>query len=89
MSERDGGSAFPRPPEFKTDEELCSYGSKGMSLRDWFAGQAMPLIIEKLQVNVSRMLDGSSSEIVGVMIEHNARLAYELADALLAEREKE
>ena len=58
------------------------------SQRDKFAGQAMPLIIEKLQVNVIRMLDGSSSEIIGVLIEHNARLAYELADAMLAERER-
>ena len=36
----DGGPAFPCPVEFDPNQQLVSHGSFGMSLRDWFAGQA-------------------------------------------------
>ena len=35
MEQRDGGPAFPRGPTDMSD------GQSGMSLRDWFAGQAL------------------------------------------------
>jgi hypothetical protein len=52
----DGGPAFP--------DHALPHRHNGMSLRDYFAGQALTLI--------------------GRMI----RVAYEIADAMIAEREK-
>lgn len=41
MSARDGGPAFPRPDVTGIeDQRLWESGHAGMSLRDWFAGQA-------------------------------------------------
>lgn len=37
----DGGSAFPLPPGSKDD------GRMGMTLRDWFAGQALTGILTR------------------------------------------
>ena len=39
----DGGRAFPGPPQFTRDGSTQHFyeGSYGMSLRDWFAGQAL------------------------------------------------
>ena len=45
----------------------------GMTLRDWFAGQAL--------VSMRAELGGEDSEI--------AKYAYDLADAMIAERDKE
>ena len=36
----DGGPAMPHAP-YSTDARNWSDGSSGMSLRDWFAGQAL------------------------------------------------
>jgi hypothetical protein len=47
-----------------------------MSLRDWFAGQALISIMVGKQCAVTNQ-------------EHAAQLAYELADAMLAQRQKE
>ena len=57
----DGGPAFPTP-----------YRDKGMSLRDWFAGMAMPAVC---------------LEAVGELSESQiASDAYRIADAMLAAR---
>ncbi len=60
----DGGSAFPSP----------GVGQYGMSLRDWFAGQALTDLV------------GST---VGVQVPVVVKAAYEIADAMIAEREKQ
>lgn len=60
-----GGTAFP------TDNE---YLTSGMTLRDWFAGQALAGVL----ANPAR-LDGIQNTVEG---------AYCLADAMLAERDK-
>jgi hypothetical protein len=39
--QNDGGSAFPCPVEYDANGQRASYGSEGMTLRDWFAGQAL------------------------------------------------
>ena len=70
MKPNDGGPAFPL-----TEDAVChknrDFAMQGMSLRDWFAGQAM--------ANANyRMVNPA----------HQARLAYDLADAMLAERRR-
>ncbi len=53
----------------------------GMTLRDWFAGQALTSTMRLVTSRES--VEGES------MAQTFARRAYELADAMLAEREKE
>jgi hypothetical protein len=72
MSINDGGPAFP----------VDSYGKRpGMSLRDWFAGQAMAAIINKIPACVGGRQDHHTYETV-------ARGAYNYADAILAVRQQ-
>lgn len=55
------------------------YGNLGMSLRDYFAGQALAGIM-------------ANAKLVGVLAESKqdpASCAYEMADYMLAERQKE
>lgn len=59
---KDGGPAFPKP---------YSTGPNGMSLRDWFAGQALTSV-----TNNAYSREAASY----------AKHAYELADAMLAAR---
>lgn len=80
MSHEDaGGCAFPRQP----NRECMTDGSPGMSLRDWFAGQAL------------RVADNAARDCVkaGAVEPHKApqliaEFAYDIADAMLAAREK-
>jgi hypothetical protein len=64
----DGGPAFP--------DHALPHRHNGMSLRDYFAGQALTLIGRMIRV-------GSPKDTPTV-----ARMAYEIADAMIAEREK-
>lgn len=64
----DGGPAFP-----STDAK--GFVSDGMSLRDYFAGQAL----------TGMLADASRSG----SVEHYVDDAYSIADAMLAERQKE
>jgi hypothetical protein len=63
----DGGPAFPLPSEPGFPAEL------GMTLRDYFAGQALVAIAAKL--NGKLYPSGA------------ARIAYDMADAMLKKRE--
>jgi hypothetical protein len=75
MSEKpDGGPAFPIPSgyEHKANDGYC-----GMSLRDYFAGQALAN---------STLMDFDQWEVGNER--DAARVAYIIADALIAEREK-
>ncbi len=69
----DGGPAFP------PNIAICPAGdvheTHGMSLRDWFAGQALPVLLTRWM---------ESAEIK----QHPSIAAYEVADAMLAERAK-
>lgn len=68
MSKTNGGPAFP------TTQADVERGWDGMSLRDWFAGQALAGLV----ANDSARGDNAQFAIV----------AYALADAMLAERER-
>ena len=75
MSEtiNDGGPAFPV-------ETTSTPYSPGMSLRDWFAGQAL-----------AGMLSGPDSppaETWEEMVQHISATAYDYADAMIAARSK-
>lgn len=69
--ESTGGPAFPAM-EVRTDDtqDLVANASQGMTLRDWFAGQAMQAILTRKSVNGNEL----------------AVYAYQKADAMLAER---
>ena len=75
----DGGSAFP-----------VMYISEGMTLRDYFAGQALAAICSGIEVEVDE-LDAN-----GKYADHNMKMlhdcagirAYGYADAMLAARER-
>lgn len=77
MSKNTGGPAFPTTKESRM--EICS---EGMTLRDYFAAKAVagifyPAIVESLAQDI----DLDCDKIAG--------FAYTMADAMIAEREKE
>lgn len=78
MSEiKDGGPAFPRVGEGFGNP---NYDAPGMSLRDWFAGQALAGFCANPEARCFGGYDESR--------EHVAKLAYDQADAMLKERAK-
>lgn len=80
MSEKNGGSAFPEIdsyPAWDHDSErnyTRTHSVGGMTLRDYFAGQALMALI--------MVIDGALD------VDPHAVRAYEYADAMLKEREK-
>ena len=81
----DGGPAFPTPEVlYSTPTASTLYGgtytttttkSSGLSIRDWFAGQALAGLMAN-----RRALDGDERLV--------ATQAYDLADAMLAARKE-
>lgn len=80
---KDGGAAFPKTGSFSSTT-MSSYDSEnqdGMTLRDWFAGQALASIpLRRWEQN------GIEDEEI---ITKWARCAYLVADAMIKEREKD
>lgn len=82
----DGGPAFPRPVSEDTTQGTQLEGNRtvskqdGMSLRDWFAGQAL--------VGLLAFTNGSGS-CDQLSPEQAAEEAYMTANAMLAERVKD
>jgi hypothetical protein len=78
MSVQDGGPAFPQPPVESTPGGApWGLGADGMSLRDYFAGQALVGLIAKAYGS-----DGTPDAYDA------ADYAYHAADAMLDERRK-
>ncbi len=82
---RDGGPAFPaRIPVEHSDEQgkdYPDYSEAGMSLRDWFAGQALiALFSQEANPNGHGWAPGDRN--------NAAQEAYALADAMLVARER-
>lgn len=75
MPKPDGGPAFPRE-DYQVD---CAPGQRGMSLRDYFAAKAMAACVGA-DSHVNQNYASQPSNV--------AELAYEFADAMLAERAK-
>ena len=82
MSKNNGGPAFPGLHPSKE----CTYKDSGMTLRDWFAAKAMQGIyacpVQLYRADGTPMPDPITSADI-------AKMAYEEADAMLAEREKD
>lgn len=73
----DGGSAFPRAAMALNDaDEIDAIDERGMSLRDWFAGQALPTIMARLPIRAKKSL---------TMMTTTA--AYHMADGMLRARQ--
>ena len=70
------------PPAFPTDGRI-QHGTPydGMSLRDWFAGQALPAVIAATSAGQHDLCG------TGSVVEQLAQEAYRLADAMLVARE--
>ena len=84
MSANDDGPAFP-----KADG---TYGGsqKGMSLRDWFAGQVLCGLVMALNTNIDRAkAEVETAKKAGISLaDSHAITSYGLADAMLSHREK-
>ena len=78
----DGGPAFPAPMFTRQadGQPMCpqEFGLGGMTLRDWFAGQALQSYL------AGRNSDARDSNAVAVAV-----ACYKYADAMLAAREPE
>lgn len=77
---KDGGPAFPATVQDDIDcagRYVAGYG--GMSLRDWFAGKALAGLVPNAAWDYSSGPCNAAA----------AQRCYAIADAMLAEREKE
>jgi len=78
---KDGGPAFPVTADVLTDwTGPTQQRMTGMSLRDWFAGQALAGIAGHMTGPTQR--EGETAP------QAHARWSYQVADAMLAERAK-
>jgi hypothetical protein len=75
MSRTNGGPAFPTAVTATIAGDVC-YGPDGMTLRDWFAGQALASLLKNESFTSKYQSDWFASG------------AYKLADAMLKERDK-
>ena len=78
----DGGPAFPRAASWtpKTaPEDGHDHGEAGMTLRDWYKGQALLGLV---------MANENPNQALGWQADSVASAAGEYADAMLKEREK-
>ena len=78
MSQIDGGPAFPQHVLNPTPETYAIASNNGMSLRDYFAGQALAGFALAACIDTHKVIEPGSG----------AKTAYEFADAWLAERSK-
>ena len=77
--DKDGGQAFPRAISADAKNSL-NHGMPGMTLRDYFAGQALPSVMHLCARDTLAPAESITQSF--------ARKAYEIADAMLAERAK-
>ena len=83
MSKNDGGSAFPIRNVLDDNGLVIDWAQSGMTLRDWFAGQALIGLMagwESVKLDSGRE-SGKPSDL--------ASFAFQTADAMLTERNKE
>jgi hypothetical protein len=71
---RDGGPAFPRTIRIPDGDEWETVSVDGMTLRDWFAGMALPAAIR----------EAGRERSIGDVVD----FAYRIANAMIEEREQ-
>ena len=76
---KDGGPAFPVPDVIDHDRNYYQYGGQGMTLRDYFAAKAIPSVITQCKGDIRRADENPP--------DYFARVAFEIADAMLSARE--
>ena len=83
MSVNDGGPAFPRPPVHIGHEPANQWWfmQDGMSLRDYYAGVALPNCMEETGTWSHGIIESRGH---GSWQEAAAAMAYDVADAMLA-----
>lgn len=74
----DGGTIFPTTVSREEGGNTLTVPANGLSIRDWFAGQAVATLIDISRGDNTR---GRTYP------EHVARQAYQIADAMLKARE--
>jgi hypothetical protein len=79
MNTNDGGKAFPSDFEWPNGRFI----EGGMSLRDWFAGMALPLLANDVLLKATDQAFPNDSTRVAI-----AKYAYAVADSMLAQRER-
>ena len=77
-NKNNGGPAFPRTQWTGSDKNAAHRDVSGMTLRDWFAGQASDGDIDEVLLYL---------RVLGTPISR-ASARYYVADAMLAERDK-
>jgi hypothetical protein len=77
----DGGPAYPIPWHQMSDGTSAPAEPKGMTLRDWFAGQALAGLLAN-PLHLRGYPDASDPE----LFKDTAEAAYEAADALIRDR---
>jgi len=78
MSVKDGGPAYAHGGHASSSNGPARAPQQGMSLRDYFAGQAL---IGILSSRIGFLIDAGTENAPG--------WAYQVADAMIVEREKE
>lgn len=73
----DGGPAFPTEP----NTQRGYFAHHGMSLRDWFAGQALAGMLAMPEADNGNFHNNCGEAFIGP-----ARYAYRMADAMLIAR---
>ena len=83
-AQNDGGPAFPTVPQNHGHGDSYKSGSSpGMTLRDWFAGQAISSVLQD-----EKAVSGVKNSIGVTFTEAAALMAYVVADDMLKARDK-
>ena len=83
----DGGPAFPGSVQRGSNGDYWMDQSEGMTLRDWFAGQASEVDIMEHQPIMELRLGAATPYATGLVRSREAA-KYRYADAMIAERER-
>lgn len=87
MSKPDGGPAFPRPHSPNPHGGMDDGPEEGMSLRDWFAGQALVGWLASFDEGIAASYD-SEPEAWKEHQQEVAKVCFGYADAMLRERDR-
>jgi hypothetical protein len=86
MSKNTGGPAFPVNAQIESTEHPHIWPETGMTLRDYFAAKAMQAMVSSPDMFLTTGREGKNLGLEpGDAV---ARAAYEIANSMLAERDK-